>query len=46
MIFEPSSSVLIAGGKGNFGKAFVAEILQRFSRIQRLVVYSRDELRL
>ena len=37
--------VLITGGTGSFGKAFIAETFRRFPSIQRLVVYSRDELK-
>ena len=45
MPFNSSSRVLITGGTGSFGKAFIAEILKRFPDIQRLVIYSRDELK-
>ena len=38
-------SILITGGTGSFGKAFVATILRRYPQIRRLVVYSRDELK-
>jgi len=38
-------SVLITGGTGSFGKAFVAETLRRFPDIKRLVIFSRDELK-
>jgi UDP-N-acetylglucosamine 4,6-dehydratase (inverting) len=38
-------SLLITGGTGSFGQAFVAEILGRFPRMERLVVFSRDELK-
>lgn len=38
-------SILITGGTGSFGKAFVKTILQRYPDIKRLVVYSRDELK-
>ncbi len=38
-------SVLITGGTGSFGKAFVKEVLDRFPDIARLVIYSRDELK-
>lgn len=37
--------VLITGGTGSFGKAFVKIILERYPNIQRLVVFSRDELK-
>lgn len=38
-------SLLITGGTGSFGKAFVKTILSRYPDIKRLVVYSRDELK-
>ena len=45
MPFDSSSSILITGGTGSFGKAFIAETLKRFPNTQRLVIYSRDELK-
>ena len=45
MPFDQSSSILITGGTGSFGKAFIAQVLQRFPDIRRVVVYSRDELK-
>lgn len=39
------ASVLITGGTGSFGKALVRTILNRFPKIRRLVVFSRDELK-
>jgi len=45
MKLNASSSILITGGTGSFGKAFVAEILSRYPHIRRLVIYSRDELK-
>lgn len=39
------TSLLITGGTGSFGQAFVAEVARRFPKIQRLVVFSRDELK-
>mgnify|MGYP000260872269 CR=1 FL=1 len=38
-------SVLITGGTGSFGKAFVKQVLTRYPGIRRLVVFSRDELK-
>ena len=38
-------SILVTGGTGSFGKAFVGNILGRHPKISRLVVYSRDELK-
>jgi UDP-N-acetylglucosamine 4,6-dehydratase (inverting) len=39
------NSLLITGGTGSFGQAFVAEVIRRFPRIDRLVIFSRDELK-
>lgn len=38
-------SILITGGTGSFGQAFVETVLARSPGIQRLVIYSRDELK-
>ncbi|MCG3770541.1 MAG: UDP-N-acetylglucosamine 4,6-dehydratase (inverting) [Nitrosomonadaceae bacterium] len=38
-------SILVTGGTGSFGKAFVKTVLARHPGIKRLVVYSRDELK-
>lgn len=38
-------TLLITGGTGSFGQAFVKEVLYRFPKVRRLVVYSRDELK-
>jgi len=45
MLFNSSSRVLITGGTGSFGKSFVSEALRLSPDIQRLVIYSRDELK-
>lgn len=37
--------VLVTGGTGSFGKKFVEAVLTRFPDVERLVVYSRDELK-
>lgn len=39
------ASILVTGGTGSFGKAFVKTILARHPGIKRLVVFSRDELK-
>ena len=39
------NSILITGATGSFGKAFLAELLSRYPDINRVVVYSRDELK-
>ncbi|MBC7467831.1 MAG: UDP-N-acetylglucosamine 4,6-dehydratase (inverting) [Ramlibacter sp.] len=38
-------SILITGGTGSFGRAFVRTVLARNPDIRRLVIYSRDELK-
>jgi UDP-N-acetylglucosamine 4,6-dehydratase (inverting) len=38
-------SILITGGTGSFGKAFVATLLRNNPRTRRVVIYSRDELK-
>ena len=37
-------SILVTGGTGSFGKAFIARVLRQW-RPRRVVVYSRDELK-
>jgi len=37
-------SILVTGGTGSFGKKFIETVLARF-KPQRLVIYSRDELK-
>ena len=44
-MFGNESRVLITGGTGSFGKAFVKTVLDRYPEIKRLVVFSRDELK-
>lgn len=38
-------SILVTGGTGSFGKKFVETILLKYPGIERIVVYSRDELK-
>lgn len=38
-------SILITGGTGSFGKKFTQIILNKYPKIKRLVIYSRDELK-
>ena len=38
-------TVLITGGTGSFGKAFIGRVLKLYPKIKRLIVYSRDELK-
>ncbi len=39
------SRILITGGTGSFGKALVARVFEKFPEIERVVVFSRDELK-
>jgi UDP-N-acetylglucosamine 4,6-dehydratase/5-epimerase len=39
------SKILVTGGTGSFGRAFVRRVLSLQKDIKRLVVYSRDELK-
>lgn len=43
-MFLEGQSVLITGGTGSFGRAFVKTLLERYEP-RRVVVYSRDELK-
>ena len=45
MTFSDSTRILLTGGTGSFGKAFIAACLRRYPNLQRLVIYSRDELK-
>lgn len=44
MIEMKDSTILITGGTGSFGYAFVTQLLQT-SQARRIVVYSRDEMK-
>jgi UDP-N-acetylglucosamine 4,6-dehydratase len=38
-------SVVVTGGTGSFGQAFVRTVLERYPDVRRLVIFSRDELK-
>ena len=38
-----NKSILITGGTGSFGENFIKLILKKFKKINRLVIFSRDE---
>ena len=40
-----NKSILITGGTGSFGQAFVKTVRERYPDVARLVIYSRDELK-
>ncbi len=45
MPIDTNSRILLTGGTGSFGKAFIVATLNRLPDLQRLVVFSRDELK-
>ncbi len=45
MALKDAKSILVTGGTGSFGKAFVSRMLRNYSNIERLVIFSRDELK-
>ena len=45
MAFDSNSNILITGGTGSFGKAFIRKLLSKYPEIRRIVIYSRDELK-
>lgn len=40
-----NKSILVTGGTGSFGRAFIRTVLKKYPNVSRLVVYSRDELK-
>ena len=38
-------TVLITGGTGSFGKQFIETILERYAKVKKIIIYSRDELK-
>ena len=40
-----NKSILVTGGTGSFGQKFIQKILDKYPNIERLVVFSRDELK-
>ena len=45
MDFNSNTRLLVTGGTGSFGKAFVGRLLKNNPEIGRVVIYSRDELK-
>lgn len=44
-MISKKNSILITGGTGSFGKAFVEKLINSKVKISRLVIFSRDELK-
>jgi UDP-N-acetylglucosamine 4,6-dehydratase len=40
-----NKTVLITGGTGSFGKKFIETILSRYSKVKKIIIFSRDELK-
>lgn len=40
-----NKTVLITGGTGSFGKQFIKTILERYSNVKKIIIFSRDELK-
>ncbi len=40
-----NKSILITGGTGSFGKSFIKIIINKFKKINKLIIFSRDELK-
>ncbi len=40
-----NKAVLITGGTGSFGKKFIETILERYPKVKKIIIYSRDELK-
>ena len=40
-----NKSILVTGGTGSFGSAYVKSMLTKYPKIKRLVIFSRDELK-
>jgi UDP-N-acetylglucosamine 4,6-dehydratase/5-epimerase len=38
-------NILLSGGTGSFGKAFIKHCIEKFPDINRLIIFSRDELK-
>jgi UDP-N-acetylglucosamine 4,6-dehydratase/5-epimerase len=45
MSFLKNKTILVTGGTGSFGKAFILHILKSYSDIKKIIVFSRDELK-
>ena len=39
-----TTTILVTGGTGSFGKKFISEVLERYD-IKKVIIYSRDELK-
>ena len=40
-----NKTFLITGGTGSFGNAFVKNVIKKYKKVKRLVIFSRDEFK-
>ena len=45
MTMLDNKTVLITGGTGSFGKKFIETILDRYPKVKKIIIFSRDELK-
>ena len=45
MDFSEPINLLITGGTGSFGRAFIQNLIDNYKNVNRLVIFSRDELK-
>ena len=45
MLIKNYKNILITGGTGSFGKAFLRQILKKSDDFERIIIFSRDELK-
>lgn len=45
MLNFDGKTVLVTGGTGSFGKAFIANLLKCYPNVKKVIVFSRDELK-
>ena len=43
MTINNYKSILITGGTGSFGKAFVKDLITKNKNLKKLIIFSRDE---
>ena len=45
MLSSKDISILITGGTGSFGKCFLEDLFKKMPDVNRVVIYSRDEMK-
>ena len=40
-----NKNILITGGTGSFGNAFCSHLIKKYKKINKIVIYSRDEFK-